>query len=196
MDLSRGDVAVDHLSDWSAWGWLGGLALLLIACAWGALAVFSARLAFWRWNLGTGPARWWLLGAAVAWGLSIWLLIESAADLARHSRTTSFAGWFWLLGVGLIAATYWYAAVQADRVEDDLTSRVNTPHWLLLVWIIPAAVAGAIGIGVLCREITLRGQWGEALLRLLLALMFGAAMSGVAYRVVKWQNERNRAGYY
>lgn len=54
-----------HLTNWTAWGWLGGWVTLLLAVLVGAVAVFAARTACWK----LGEGWWWLrpLTAAVLW---------------------------------------------------------------------------------------------------------------------------------
>ncbi|MDF3312164.1 hypothetical protein P3H15_45165 [Rhodococcus sp. T2V] len=176
-----------HLTNWTAWGWLGGWATLLLAVLVGAVAVFAARAAYWK--LGEG---WWWLGplAAVLWVASIWVLAIALSDLSRHSSTSQVAGAICLLGAVVSAAAFYPAIKAADTAFGD-PYYSNASRLRFLVGAVPSVGVFISAITVMFSDLHSRGDLLDALFRLVIGIVVLVLIIGGILRVVSWANDRS-----
>lgn len=181
-----------HLTNWTAWGWLGGWAMLLLAVLVGSGAVFTARIASWKY----GDDWWWPwpLAAAVLWGLSIWVLAAALSELTRHSTTSRVATMVCLLGALVSAAAFYPAIKAADAVHEEAYYR-SEPRYLFLVGAIPSAAVVGTAFAVLFNEIRIRGELFHAFVLLSISVAFIGVLLWGFWKVVSFVNDRNNSRY-
>ncbi|MDH6292818.1 hypothetical protein [Rhodococcus opacus] len=179
-----------HLTNWTAWGWLGGWATLLLAVLVGAVAVFAARTAYWKLVEGW----WWLWPiAAVLWVASIWVLAIALRDLSRHSSTSQVAGAICLLGALVSAAAFYPAIKAADTVFGD-PYYSNASRLRFLVGAVPSVVVFISAITVMFSDLHSRGELLDALFRLVISIAVLGLIVGGIWRVVSLANN-GRSSY-
>ncbi|MFF1946626.1 hypothetical protein ACFVWF_31330 [Rhodococcus qingshengii] len=163
----------DHLTNWTATGWLGGIAVLILAGLLGAAAVFLGRVTYW-YSARDVAVSWWRLAASlVLWAVSIRGLVHALGALARHSRSTEFFGTTGLISVAVIAAGYMVAANLANGVCEDIARFKEEPGWLPATWIVPALSVFVVFVVTQVGEITARELWDEVLRN---AIVLGALL--------------------
>ncbi|MFF1945990.1 hypothetical protein ACFVWF_28040 [Rhodococcus qingshengii] len=175
-----------HNSDWSAWGWIGALALFLLGGAIAFAAVTIGRMSYWIYDdRELNSTRHCAIAVFVAiglWALSLWPLLTSLGALARHSRSTEFAGWFTIGGTVVLAACYMLAVPASNWLAFFITGRDysgrDTPDLLFLAILVPALVTVLIGFGVLTGEKVYREGASSVLFELLLS---AALLAGFLY---------------
>ncbi|QSE88030.1 hypothetical protein JWS13_05055 (plasmid) [Rhodococcus pseudokoreensis] len=181
----------DHLTNWTAAGWWGGWATLLLAVLVGAVAEFTARTACWK--IG-GEDRWWLwpLAAAVLWVASIWVLAVALSDLGRHSTNSQVVASI-CLGGALVGAAAFYPAIKvADTVFGDPYDSSGS-RLRFLVGALPSVVVVVTAVAVIVSEYSIRGELFQAFLRMTLVLAFFGIVVGGVVKVVS--RPKNRSSY-
>ncbi|PCK23258.1 hypothetical protein [Rhodococcus qingshengii] len=193
-DTSTTTVVNDHLSNWTAVGWLGGIAMLMLAGMLGAAAIVCGRLSYWsRAEERDNPWWGWLVGALALWGVSIWFLIDTFAALSRHSPSRAFGVSVTGVGGALMIGVFMVAARSADRfAESKYKPTSYEPGWFPLVWVVPALVVFVVWIVMAFNEISLRNQWDEALKAMFLMLGLLGVVGFVGYKVFGPAIERRR----
>lgn len=181
----------DHLMNWTAAGWLGGIAVLALAGLLGAAAVFLGRLVFWD-SVKDGIVRWGRVALAFAlWVMSIWGLGRALGALARHSRSLSFSGTAGMIGVVVITLAYMFAAKLANRVCEDIARFHAEPGWLPATWIVPALSGVLVCIVTQVRETSTRDLWAVTAVT---ALVSAAVFSLVLLGLVVWIKHARHRG--
>lgn len=175
-----------HLSDWSAWGWLGAMALLLTSGIIGCAAVGMGRFSYWVfYESGSADARPWLAiaGAALGvWVLSLWPFISALSSLVQHSRSIQFASWFTILGTLTITVGYFLASSGADRFASWNYGRCRptAPKYLFLVALLPTGLIALIAMWIHIAERVHR----EGALSVVFELLFGTIVVVAMFVVI------------
>lgn len=167
-----------HSSDWSAWGWIGALALFLLGGAIAFAAVTIGRMSYWIYDdRELNSTRHCVIAVLVSiglWALSLWPLLTSLGALARHSRSTEFAVWFTIGGTVVLAACYMLAAPASNWLASFITGRDysgrDTPDLLFLAIAVPALATVLIGFGVQISEKVYREGAGSVIVEIALSV--------------------------
>ncbi|MDT2007024.1 hypothetical protein FXW78_25205 [Rhodococcus opacus] len=178
----------NHLTNWTAWaGWLGGWTTLLLAVLLGAVAVFTARTAYWK--LGGEDRWWWLwpLTAAILWVVSIWVLAVALSDLSRHSTNSQVVA-STCIGGALVSAVSFYPAIKAADAAYEEAYYRDESRLRGLVGAVPVAVVFVTAIAVVISEYSIRGELFLAFMRLAIGIAFVGFLVWVVWKVVSLVN--------